>query len=120
MDTNDNNPHFEQSHYVIEIPENYPVGQSVLTVKATDLDEGPNGRVTYSLTNDSIGMFEIDPTAGSLIVAGPLDYETRSIYSFTVVAQDQGVSESRTSSAQITVKLIDINDNVRRMEIQIK
>lgn len=40
IDVNDEAPWFEQSQYEVEISENQPPGTSVLTVSATDLDQG--------------------------------------------------------------------------------
>uniref|UniRef100_A0AAZ1WYF0 Cadherin domain-containing protein n=1 Tax=Oreochromis aureus TaxID=47969 RepID=A0AAZ1WYF0_OREAU len=42
MDTNDNHPVFSRSLYKIKIPENLPSGSTVLTLNATDTDEGSN------------------------------------------------------------------------------
>lgn len=47
-DANDNPPVFSQSTYKVSLPENMPSGTSVLTVMATDPDEGVNAEITYS------------------------------------------------------------------------
>ncbi|NWV25758.1 PCDGD protein, partial [Origma solitaria] len=48
VDANDNAPVFSQSEYTVRVPEDVPVGSVVVTVTATDADEGLNGLVKYS------------------------------------------------------------------------
>ncbi|NWU00580.1 PCDGH protein, partial [Urocynchramus pylzowi] len=50
-DVNDNAPVFEeaaQAEYTVRVPEDVPVGSVLVTVTATDADEGLNGLVKYS------------------------------------------------------------------------
>ncbi|NXV61321.1 PCDGD protein, partial [Molothrus ater] len=48
LDANDNAPVFSQAEYTVRVPEDVPVGSVLITVTATDADEGPNGHVKYS------------------------------------------------------------------------
>ncbi|NWY75782.1 PCDB5 protein, partial [Erithacus rubecula] len=48
LDANDNAPVFSQAEYTVRVPEDVPVGSTLVTVTATDADEGVNGRVEYS------------------------------------------------------------------------
>ncbi|NXA02820.1 PCDGH protein, partial [Nesospiza acunhae] len=48
LDANDNAPVFSQAEYTVRVPEDVPVGSTLVTVMATDADEGLNGRVKYS------------------------------------------------------------------------
>ncbi len=71
------------------------------TVSATD----PNGdTVTYAITagNDD-GMFAIGASTGTLTVVGELDYDTTTLYTLTVAAQD-GVGHADTSTVRVTVR----------------
>lgn len=55
-DSNDNRPIFSipPGGYEMTLLENVTVGSEVITVVATDLDQGPNQIITYSLlTNTS-------------------------------------------------------------------
>lgn len=55
-DTNDNRPIFSipPGGYVATIPENATVGSEVINVTATDLDQGANQVIMYSIfTNNS-------------------------------------------------------------------
>ncbi|XP_051275389.1 protocadherin beta-11-like [Dicentrarchus labrax] len=47
LDANDNAPVFSQAVYKARLPENSPLDTVVVTVSATDADEGVNGDVTY-------------------------------------------------------------------------
>ncbi|NXB42530.1 PCDGF protein, partial [Leucopsar rothschildi] len=48
LDANDNAPVFSQAEYTVRVPEDVPVGSTLVTVKATDADEGLNGEIKYS------------------------------------------------------------------------
>ncbi|NWI56890.1 PCDGH protein, partial [Calyptomena viridis] len=48
LDANDNAPVFTQAEYTVRVPEDVPVGAGLVTVTATDADEGLNGHVKYS------------------------------------------------------------------------
>ncbi|NXW89961.1 PCDGH protein, partial [Alopecoenas beccarii] len=48
LDANDNAPVFSQAEYTVRVPEDVPVGSTLVTVTATDFDEGLNGHVKYS------------------------------------------------------------------------
>ncbi|NXP16278.1 PCDGH protein, partial [Scytalopus superciliaris] len=48
LDVNDNAPVFSQAEYTVCVPEDVPVGSVLVTVTATDADEGLNGNVKYS------------------------------------------------------------------------
>ncbi|NWI88841.1 PCDGC protein, partial [Pitta sordida] len=48
LDANDNVPMFSQAEYTVPVPEDVPVGTTLVTVTAADTDEGLNGNVKYS------------------------------------------------------------------------
>lgn len=114
IDSNDNSPVFEQSSYVVEIPENSPPGTVLIDLNATDPDEGSNGQVTYSLSfygSDRIKeLFSIDPKTGVIKIQGKIDYEENPIIEIDVQAKDQGPNPV-PGHCKITVKVLDRNDN---------
>ncbi|QRM29387.1 cadherin domain-containing protein [Microvirga sp. VF16] len=65
------------------IRENAPGNAEVGTLAATDLD---GDRITYSLAPGSSGSFGI--IGNSLVVTGPLDFETRPLNQVTILASD--------------------------------
>ncbi|NWT77163.1 PCDGH protein, partial [Prunella himalayana] len=48
LDANDNAPVFSQAEYTVRVPEDVPVGSVLVTVTASDADEGLYGLVRYS------------------------------------------------------------------------
>lgn len=50
-DINDNVPMFEDIPYIVSVPEDTPVGTTILKVSATDADSGVRGIVSYSIEN---------------------------------------------------------------------
>ncbi|XP_036379751.1 protocadherin-16-like [Megalops cyprinoides] len=111
LDVNDNSPRFERNSYTIDVSEDAAVGTLVLEVTATDEDEGLNGKMLYFLTSESAGMFAVEQETGRITVAAPLDREKRASYSFHVCAVDSSPASPRNSTAQVTVNVLDVNDN---------
>ncbi|XP_065527088.1 cadherin-23 isoform X2 [Lathamus discolor] len=110
LDLNDNDPTFQNLPFAAEIAEGLPAGSSVFQVVAIDLDEGPNGQVTYRM---QVGMprmdFLINSTSGLVTSTTVLDRERIAEYYLRVVASDAGVP-SKSSTSTLTVKVLDVND----------
>ncbi|XP_051540556.1 protocadherin gamma-C5-like isoform X2 [Myxocyprinus asiaticus] len=115
QDTNDNEPKFEQPQYKASVPESSQFGSNVLTVKATDLDEGPNGEIQYffgARTPDPVRKsFNINAETGEITVIGKLDFELTKLYTFDVCAKDKGSPEQEGHSS-VQLHIIDENDNI--------
>lgn len=56
LDINDCRPQFAKKQFSTSVYENEPSGTSVITMTATDLDEGDNGIVTYNIEGPGVGM----------------------------------------------------------------
>ncbi|XP_036799032.1 protocadherin-19 isoform X6 [Oncorhynchus mykiss] len=114
MDSNDNNPVFDQPVYTVNVMENSPINTLVIDLNATDPDEGTNGEVVYSfnsyVTEKTRDVFKIDPRTGIITVNGPLDYEATHIYEIDVQAKDLGPN-SIPAHCKVTVNVMDANDN---------
>lgn len=108
LDINDNTPSFSASDYSASVFENIP-NVHIVTVNATDPDNGSNGSITYSLSN-TVTLFRIDGVTGDIYAIGSLDREATSSQVFVVYAADGG-NPGRTSSANVSVSVIDVNDN---------
>ena len=106
-DQNDNRPLFNQTIYSASIPELLPVGSTVLTVQASDPDEGSNAAITFSLQPSS--TFAINGLTGAITVAAPLNFEVVSSYNLTVVATDGGALPL-SSSIAVSITITDSND----------
>ncbi|XP_058650157.1 protocadherin-15b isoform X4 [Onychostoma macrolepis] len=107
-DVNDNDPEFDPllplNLTVQEEEANAFVGQ----VKATDLDLGVNGQVSYRLVSHR-DLFRIS-TDGSIFTAVPLDREERAQYDLVVQASD-GAKDPRRTTVTLSIKVLDVDDN---------
>uniref|UniRef100_H2ZT82 Cadherin domain-containing protein n=1 Tax=Latimeria chalumnae TaxID=7897 RepID=H2ZT82_LATCH len=111
LDLNDNTPAFPEVAYTVDISEDAQVGSRLIRVTASDPDDEENGRVSYYLSSESLGMFNIDLDNGEITTAAQLDREKRSTYSFLVCAVDSASSDPKNSSVRVTVNVKDVNDN---------
>uniref|UniRef100_A0A8C6MFN6 Cadherin domain-containing protein n=1 Tax=Nothobranchius furzeri TaxID=105023 RepID=A0A8C6MFN6_NOTFU len=110
-DTNDNAPVFTQPIFKASVKENVPKGTLVVSLSATDADEGMNGRVTYHfnrMSNKVAELFHLDGNSGDLTVTGMIDYEDNKLYEIGVQAKDQG---GQSTSTNVIIEVIDVNDN---------
>nr|XP_046262631.1 protocadherin beta-16-like [Scatophagus argus] len=111
LDANDNVPVFSQAVYKASLPENSPLDTVVVTVSATDADEGLNGYVTYDfghVSEDVKSIFTIDPKTGEIRLSTAVDFETTSSFELRVTAKD---GLGLTSYAKVVIDVTDINDN---------
>ncbi|OWR45848.1 cadherin protein [Danaus plexippus plexippus] len=112
LDENDNSPVFDPKQYSASVPENASIGASVLQVSATDVDEGINGRVRYSIASgDENRDFSISEDTGIVRVAKNLNFERKSRYILSIKAEDCGKDDIRFDTAELSISIQDINDN---------
>ncbi|GAA6100438.1 cadherin EGF LAG seven-pass G-type receptor 2 isoform X1 [Tachysurus ichikawai] len=107
-------PQFQPPMYQVSVPENKPAGTSVVTLRATDPDEGEAGRLEYSIEalfdSRSNNQFTVDSVSGLVSTVEELDRETKDTHVFRVTAVDRG-SPRRTAMATLTVTVSDTNDH---------
>ncbi|XP_023311979.1 cadherin-related tumor suppressor, partial [Anoplophora glabripennis] len=105
------NPVFTALSYQVIVPENEPLGSTILTVSASDRDQGPNGMIRYQISaGNERKEFTVDPVSGAVTILQPLDYDTIQEYRLNITAEDLGFTPRRTT-AMLTITLTDINDN---------
>uniref|UniRef100_A0A8C6T5C9 Cadherin domain-containing protein n=1 Tax=Neogobius melanostomus TaxID=47308 RepID=A0A8C6T5C9_9GOBI len=105
LDANDNAPVFSQTVYKASLPENSPPDTLVITVTATDADEGINSQSHTVLT-----ILPSIKNYYSLVTTEQLDRELVSDYNITITATDEG-SPPLSSSKTVQLTVADINDN---------
>ncbi|PKK21808.1 FAT atypical cadherin 2 [Columba livia] len=111
-DCNNHAPSFSQSSYRGAFDENVPPGTSVLTVQATDEDEGNNGFVTYTIANQKSVPFVIDPYSGIISTSKSMDYELmQRWYHLRVWASDWGSPFRHETEVYVSLMLSNVNDN---------
>uniref|UniRef100_A0A3P8W458 Cadherin EGF LAG seven-pass G-type receptor 1 n=1 Tax=Cynoglossus semilaevis TaxID=244447 RepID=A0A3P8W458_CYNSE len=107
-------PQFQLPNYQVSVPENEPAGTRVITLKATDPDDGEAGRLEYSMEalfdSRSNDFFFIDSQTGSITTVQPLDREVKDTHVFKVTVIDNG-SPKRSANSYLTVTVSDTNDH---------
>ncbi|XP_039556636.1 protocadherin gamma-A10-like, partial [Passer montanus] len=117
LDANDNAPVFSQAEYTVRVPEDVPVGSTLVTVMATDADEGMNGQVKYSfhkISDRASELFNLDSETGEIIVKDDLDFEEISFHELEVQAHDGG---ELFDTAKVAISVTDVNDNVPELTV---
>lgn len=111
-DANDNSPVFNKPFYDIAINESLPIGTVVLVVSAVDEDKGENGLVTHIIVGEQSLPFSIDQETGEIRITRDLDFESSDdIYFFAVRSSDWGSPYRRESEVNVTIRLVNVNDN---------
>ncbi|XP_023254931.1 protocadherin alpha-C2-like, partial [Seriola lalandi dorsalis] len=120
IDTNDNAPIFSKSLYKVRVGENAAQGTAVMKLNATDLDEGMNSKILYSLIKrgniDPSIIFDLNSETGEITVKGTLDYEETPAYEVRVQAMDQG-PVPRSAHVKLLIEIIDVNDNAPEISV---
>ncbi|XP_075902930.1 protocadherin alpha-10-like isoform X10 [Nelusetta ayraudi] len=120
LDGNDNAPVFSQTLYKASVHENVMTGSTIIMLNATDLDEGQNGQVFYSISKVGRGkqsdMFAIDEKTGAVTNKREIDFELNNAFEIRVQASD-GASSPLTSHAKLLIEVIDVNDNAPEITV---
>ncbi|XP_032411723.1 protocadherin alpha-3-like [Xiphophorus hellerii] len=120
LDTNDNAPIFSSSLYKINVLENVAFGTAILTLNATDADEGSNSEIVFSLRSKDqdyvLDIFEIDSVTGVISVKGEIDYEEKKAFEIRAEARDKG-QPPMSAHSKVLVEVIDVNDNAPEITV---
>lgn len=111
-DANDNVPTFTQASYKVSVSENIPIDTVILVILAVDDDQGDNGHVTYTIPSHEPLPFTINQYSGELMTSKELDFESSlETYVFPVRASDWGLPYRREREVNVTVQILNVNDN---------
>ncbi|XP_072001779.1 protocadherin gamma-C5-like isoform X16 [Engystomops pustulosus] len=114
LDINDNPPVFNQSVYKISIRENLPLKTVILTLNATDQDDGANGEIEFSFdghTSESAReIFSLNEQNGEIYIVGLVDFENQNLFELSIKAEDKGFPKLR-GNCIVQVEIEDVNDN---------
>lgn len=110
-DVNDVQPQFSRDTFKFSIFENQKSKFHVGYINASDPDQGPGGKLTYSLlTNDKDFIpFQISDS-GLISTVMSLDHEFKDVYKFQVFVKDNG-RPSLNNTAKVIIEVRDKNDN---------
>ncbi|XP_053768337.1 protocadherin gamma-B2 isoform X17 [Desmodus rotundus] len=120
QDVNDNPPVFQQSAYLVHVPENNPPGVSIGQVSASDPDLGPNGLISYSIVASDLEPRElssyvsVNSQSGVVFAQRAFDHEQLRAFQLTLQARDQG-SPALSANVSLRVLVTDRNDNAPRV-----
>ena len=121
LDSNDNIPAFENSTYMVTVPEDISLNTTIITVVATDEDQGQYGKVIYGFAAGSEAeqqVFGINADTGALYVKTQLDYESQKTYTVLLSASNMDPG-SEAVYATVFVSVLDINDNGPRITMNV-
>ncbi|XP_070137828.1 cadherin-87A [Drosophila bipectinata] len=119
-DVNDSPPVFNRKEYAVSLLENTPPGTPLaLDMSVSDADVGVNSKFALRL-EDVSGVFDVEPKlvtgysqVNIRVANGTLDYENPNQRKFIVlvVAEETDTNPRLSSTATITVSVLDANDN---------
>jgi len=119
-DVNDSPPVFNHKEYSVSLLENTPPGTPLaLDMSVSDADVGINSKFALRL-DDVSGVFDVEPKlvtgysqVNIRVANGTLDYENPNQRKFIVlvVAEETDTNPKLSSTATITVSVLDANDN---------
>ena len=115
-DINEHAPAFSRcNQYAPTVPEDSPLGTTVLKVSASDKDVG-RSQIEYGIIYPAgRRIFEIDPKTGIIETAAEFDRERQRRYPIRVNAidgnSDMKPEERLESSCLVEVTITDVNDN---------
>ncbi|KAI4902023.1 hypothetical protein NFI96_023144 [Prochilodus magdalenae] len=115
QDINDNSPVFQNNEKVLNVYESIAPGARFRLEAAQDPDVGANSLRTYTLSKNDHFVLDIKTEKdGSkipqLVLETSLDREKQPTLTLLLTALDGG-KPARTGTAEITVRVLDINDN---------
>ncbi|KAA8594619.1 hypothetical protein FQN60_011754 [Etheostoma spectabile] len=107
-DVNDNAPQFRAAEYKATIASDVPRGTSVVKIAASDMDEGSNADIEYSIEADVenvVENFEIHASSGVITTKESLIGLENEFYAFFVRAKDTG-NPPKHSVVQVYIRIV--------------
>lgn len=104
LDVNDHKPLFVQPRYESEIQITSKIGTPVLKVMASDMDDGTNAKLKYTIVGGNANSsLAVDQNSGVVSVSNKLNPSIKE-YTLKVQAADGG---NPPLASQTTVKVLD-------------
>nr|XP_060630158.1 protocadherin alpha-5-like isoform X5 [Anolis sagrei ordinatus] len=120
LDANDNAPLFNQSVYQVKLFENATKGALLISLNATDLDEGINKDITYSIRSvnpQSLGaLVNLDPNNGQIRLTAEIDFESMRVGEIRIEATDKGTLPMK-GHCKVLIEVLDVNDNAPEISV---
>ncbi|XP_066515263.1 protocadherin alpha-3-like [Hoplias malabaricus] len=120
LDINDNAPVFSKPLYKTTLSENALIGTTVVILNATDVDEGINSDIFYSIIkrdqDEILKIFDIDPKTGVITVKGEVDFEENNAFEIRIQASDKG-QPPMSAHCKLLIEVLDLNDNAPEITV---
>ncbi|XP_038867648.1 protocadherin alpha-8-like [Salvelinus namaycush] len=120
LDINDNAPVFSISLYKTRLFENVAIGTTVIILNASDVDEGMNSEMVYSLRSKGqdhiLDRFQIDSKTGTITVKGHIDFEESPAFEIRAEVSDRG-QPPMAAHCKVLVEVVDLNDNAPELSV---
>ncbi|KAK1343382.1 hypothetical protein QTO34_016162 [Cnephaeus nilssonii] len=115
LDINDNSPRFPRPDYQLQVSESVAPGARFHIESAQDPDVGANSVQTYELSPSEHFELDLKPLQENskvleLVLRKGLDRE-QAVWHHLVLTAVDGGSPARSGTAQISVRVLDTNDN---------
>ncbi|KAK0144295.1 Cadherin-17 [Merluccius polli] len=123
IDVNNELPLFETNNYGnVSILEDSPVGDTVLTVRASDADDPDSGssHILFTISSGNHGdVFAVETDGkgeGRLVIVKPLDFEASPTYTLQIDARNPealmaGLDYDSKSSTSVFISVTDVDEN---------
>ncbi|XP_069737774.1 protocadherin-16 [Phaenicophaeus curvirostris] len=106
-DVNDNRPVFYPLDYAASISTKSMPGTAVLRVAAHDKDQGPHGKVTYSIVQgNSPPLFTLNKDTGVISLSWSLSGKANTLVQLEIGAQDGGGLQAQPS-ARVNISIVE-------------
>ncbi|XP_045548334.1 protocadherin gamma-C5 isoform X14 [Salmo salar] len=115
QDINDNGPVFLSTERVLNIAESTATGARFPLTGAKDPDVGSNSLSSYKLNQNDLFVINVKTSRDGtkipeLVLQKALDREKQAVHQLVLTALDGG-SPARSGTTEVTVQVVDINDN---------
>ncbi|CAB1337111.1 unnamed protein product [Coregonus sp. 'balchen'] len=119
-DINDNSPSFLTKELTLKIAESTVAGMRFPLESAEDPDVGSNSLKSYTISKDDCFSLKVNELRNGrkfpeLVIDIALDREKKAVYQLLLTALDGG-NPVRSGTSQITIIVLDNNDNVPLFE----
>ncbi|OQV12981.1 Protein dachsous [Hypsibius exemplaris] len=108
-DENDNAPVFSKAKYEVSVAEMTPAGTAILTLPATDADEGENGRIRYTIRIAPVSGFAINEQTGVITTTKPVVFEPNNPPLILAVSAEDHGSPKLSSLAEVQIRVTGVN-----------
>ncbi|GAB1604095.1 uncharacterized protein LOC115219398 [Argonauta hians] len=119
-DENDNPPEFSQSIYNVSIQHNHKENVPVVTLSASDLDIGKNGKISYYISPQTDGTirqyFNIIKNTGKIFLIRSINTDLKNSLRLYIEAKDEGIPPL-SSIATVIVNVINQHNNPPNIDV---